>query len=82
MSDRRTETPPRPTPLVNPASNGRGSGAHESAGRAVATAVTPELIAQRAYEKFLARGEAHGLHEQDWSEAESELLDAQAAKRS
>ncbi len=32
-----------------------------------------ELIARRAYEKFLKRGGAHGRHAQDWLEAESEL---------
>ena len=30
-------------------------------------------IAQRAYEKFLARGGDHGQHEADWASAELEL---------
>jgi hypothetical protein len=36
-------------------------------------AVPHELIAKRAYEKFLKRGSQHGRHAQDWLEAEREL---------
>jgi len=32
-----------------------------------------EKIAQRAYEKWLKRGCAHGYDVQDWTEAENEL---------
>ncbi len=35
--------------------------------------VPHELIAQRAYEKFVRRGGQHGRHAQDWLEAEREL---------
>lgn len=35
--------------------------------------LTPEAVAQRAYEKFLARGAQHGNDLQDWLEAEREL---------
>ena len=35
--------------------------------------VTRESIAKRAYEKFLARGGAHGDDLKDWLEAEQEL---------
>ena len=35
--------------------------------------ITPEAIAQRAYEKFLARGGNHGDDQRDWFEAEREL---------
>jgi hypothetical protein len=35
---------------------------------------TNEQIAQRAYEIFAARGYTHGSHEQDWLQAERELL--------
>jgi hypothetical protein len=40
---------------------------------ATSTEVTPEQIAQRAYELFLARGGIHGRHEEDWQQAEREL---------
>ncbi len=32
-----------------------------------------ELVARRAYEKFLERGGSHGRHAQDWLAAEREL---------
>lgn len=34
---------------------------------------TPEAVARRAYEKFVARGAGHGSDMQDWYEAEQEL---------
>lgn len=34
---------------------------------------TAEAVAQRAYEKFQARGGVHGNDLQDWLEAEQEL---------
>lgn len=34
---------------------------------------TPETVARRAYEKFVARGARHGSDLQDWFEAEREL---------
>lgn len=36
--------------------------------------VSHELIAQRAFEKFLARGCSHGDDWKDWFEAEQELV--------
>ena len=42
---------------------------------------TPDEIAQRAYEIFLARGEEHGRDVNDWLQAESELLSERAARR-
>ena len=36
--------------------------------------LAPETIAKRAYEKFLARGCAHGCDEADWLAAEQELV--------
>jgi hypothetical protein len=44
------------------------AGSHESA-----DGPTREDIAVRAYELFLARGCAHGCHEEDWNRAEQEL---------
>lgn len=32
-----------------------------------------QVITERAYELFLARGGEHGLHEEDWAEAERQL---------
>jgi len=36
--------------------------------------VSPDEIAQRAYELFMARGGAHGSDLDDWLVAESELM--------
>jgi Protein of unknown function (DUF2934) len=52
-------------------SNGTPAGA--AAQRAAAMTVSDQAIAQRAYEKFLARGGAHGFDQEDWTEAEREL---------
>ena len=41
--------------------------------------ISPQAVAQRAYEKFLARGGKHGNDQRDWFEAEREL---KAEKRS
>ena len=32
------------------------------------------IIEKRAYELYLKRGCSHGLHEQDWYEAEKEIM--------
>jgi len=37
------------------------------------TQVPHEKIAMRAYEKWCKRGRPHGTHQQDWTEAETEL---------
>ncbi len=37
------------------------------------TPIPQEKIAQRAYEKWMKRGCAHGCDMQDWTEAEAEL---------
>jgi hypothetical protein len=36
--------------------------------------VSSEAIAKRAYEKFVARGGAHGSDQEDWAAAERELI--------
>lgn len=36
---------------------------------------TTELVVERAYEIYLARGGTDGLAENDWLQAESEILD-------
>ncbi len=43
----------------------------------LARAPSPEAIAQRAYEHYLARGQADGRDTDDWLEAERELRDSQ-----
>jgi hypothetical protein len=45
-------------------------------------APTPDEIAQRAYDIFLARGEEPGHDLDDWFQAEAELLNERAAGRS
>jgi hypothetical protein len=42
---------------------------------------TREQIAARAYQIFLARGGAHGRHEEDWLRAEQELRNTDADTR-
>jgi len=37
-------------------------------------AVADDAVAARAYEKFVARGSAHGRDEEDWATAKSELI--------
>ena len=39
-------------------------------------AVTKDVIAQRAYELYVARGGVDGHHLEDWLQAERELQDA------
>jgi hypothetical protein len=41
--------------------------------KAAAPEVTVDAIERRAYEKFVARGHAHGADFDDWREAEEEL---------
>jgi hypothetical protein len=45
----------------------------QAAQRIPSLSVTKEAIARRAYEKFAARGYAHGSDQEDWTQAESEL---------
>ena len=42
--------------------------------RAQAESVEDTAIATRAYEKFAARGYAHGRDEEDWAAAKRELI--------
>jgi hypothetical protein len=46
--------------------------------------VSPERIAARAFEKFVARGRTHGGDREDWAAAERELTagEAETASRS
>ena len=46
-----------------------------------ATAPTPDEIAERAHEIFVARGGEDGHDVEDWLEAESELLNERALRR-
>ena len=67
-STTRTTTRSRKPKAAAAATNGNGH----------AAAVTREQIAQRAYEIWLAKGQPAGLDEQNWREAEMELVDARA----
>ena len=45
-------------------------------------AVADDAVATRAYEKFVARGSAHGRDEEDWATAKAELIaEARGPKR-
>ncbi|MEO8215335.1 MAG: DUF2934 domain-containing protein [Myxococcales bacterium] len=64
-STSQTHSPPRPAgePSPAPAQNiDKGM------------SVPDEAIARRAYEKFLARGCAHGFDHEDWFAAKQELI--------
>jgi hypothetical protein len=39
--------------------------------------IDPDLVARRAYERYRMRGGSHGHDQQDWFEAERELIAAQ-----
>jgi hypothetical protein len=69
-----TTTPAEPTPAdtAGPASNGHRRSGFEPMRRRMSPP-SPEQIAARAYELFLARGGEHGYHEEDWLRAEQEL---------
>ncbi|HXN41743.1 MAG TPA: DUF2934 domain-containing protein [Myxococcaceae bacterium] len=56
------------TPATRPASAPR-----ENTPSRPVSMVTPELIAARAYEIFIARGQQDGRDLEDWLQAESEL---------
>ncbi len=44
--------------------------------------VADDAVATRAYEKFVARGSAHGRDEEDWATAKAELIaEARGPKR-
>jgi len=51
----------------------RAPTAAESNSTRQASAPTPEQIAARAYEIFIARGAEHGRDQEDWYQAENEL---------
>jgi len=44
---------------------------------APSSAIDQDLVAQRAYERYQQRGSEHGRDQQDWFEAERELIAAQ-----
>jgi hypothetical protein len=56
-------------PSAAKAPNAAQAGAEQMNG-----SVSVEAIAQRAYEKFVARGGAHGSDQEDWAAAERELI--------
>jgi hypothetical protein len=47
---------------------------------ATARFVSDDDVAERAYEKFLARGSVHGFDRQDWTAAQQELVAAAFAR--
>ena len=44
---------------------------------ATSSSIDSDLVARRAYERYQQRGGEHGRDQQDWFEAERELLAAQ-----
>ena len=47
---------------------------------ATSSALDPDLLALRAYERYRQRGGEHGRDQQDWFEAERELIAAENEK--
>ena len=43
--------------------------------------VADDAVATRAYEKFVARGSAHGRDEEDWAAAKAELIAEDRARK-
>jgi Protein of unknown function (DUF2934) len=66
-------TQARSTPSASKKTESPAPEKHTAPPRNAPTLPTREQIARRAYELFLARGGAHGHHEQDWFQAEREL---------
>ena len=65
-----------PTPAERPRINGSSAvaGPATAAGpRADAASISDDAIAKLAYEKFIARGCAHGRDEEDWAAAKRDL---------
>lgn len=63
---------------VSPSAS-RPSKVHPAAGAPTSTdraraSVSSDAIARRAYEKYVARGGAHGSDQEDWADAERELI--------
>ena len=50
---------------------------HDRPEASTSSPLDPSLIAQRAYERYQQRGGEHGRDQQDWFEAERELIAAQ-----
>ena len=72
----KQESPRRPEPSIKAAARGsRNSAASRSNGvqTSLASALSHEAIAARAYSLFLARGGQPGDASRDWFQAESEL---------
>jgi hypothetical protein len=65
MSKQLTKTKESPKKVLPAASRPSSKDAHSP---------TPELIAAKAYELWQRRGCMHGTDQQDWFEAETELL--------
>ena len=60
-------------PSTKPSSRKRAAGS-ASTRPASEVQISQEDVAQRAYEKFVARGYVHGFDRQDWIDAEEELI--------
>ena len=54
----------------------KDTGAPQSAGDTTAATIDRDLLAQRAYELFLARGREDGRDLDDWLNAERELRES------
>lgn len=50
---------------------------HDDMPTTAAPSVDPDRVARRAYERYQIRGGGHGFDQQDWLEAERELIAAQ-----
>ncbi len=64
----------QPVPPVSSRPNRSNGHSATSDSQYKAVSLSDEAIAERAYEKFIARGSAHGFDQQDWASATQELL--------
>ena len=64
-----------PTNIASPPSAGTSTGSERGTGGGIpAPHIAQEAIAKRAYEKYVSRGGDPGFEQEDWFEAEQELL--------
>ena len=67
------KSPARAAPSTGSAAASPSAAPSASASGAERGPISQEAIARRAYEKYAARGYAHGFDQEDWAAASAEL---------
>jgi hypothetical protein len=63
--------------MTNDLRGGEDIPSHDDMPATAAPSIDPDRVARRAYERYQMRGSEHGHDQQDWLEAERELIAAQ-----